>query len=92
MKRRPVSRAPRSACRTRAAWEGKSGTNHVFLGFLGFRQGPVSDLPTGIVQSANRVFEIGWLRRIATYHSPIADPESSPKPAPMKSLRVTAAQ
>ena len=41
---------------------------------------------------SNRVFEVGWLRRIATYHSPIADPESSPKPAPRKSLRVTAAQ
>ena len=41
---------------------------------------------------SNRVFEAGWLRRIATYHRPIADPESSPKPAPRKSLRVTAAQ
>jgi hypothetical protein len=41
---------------------------------------------------SNRVFEIGWLRRIATYHRPIADPESSPKRAPRKSLRVTAAQ
>ena len=41
---------------------------------------------------SNRVFEVGWLRRIATYHRPIADPESSPKPAPRKSLRVTAAQ
>lgn len=41
---------------------------------------------------SNRVFEVGWLRRIATYHRPIADPESSPKRAPRKSLRVTAAQ
>ena len=41
---------------------------------------------------SNRVFEGGWLRRIATYHRPIADPESSPKRAPRKSLRVTAAQ
>ena len=24
---------------------------------------------------SNRVFEVGWLRRIATYHRPIADPE-----------------
>ena len=47
MKRRPVSRAPRSACRTRAAWEGKSGTDHVFPGFT------VSDLQTGIVQTTN---------------------------------------
>ena len=53
MKRRPVSRAPRSACGTRAAWEGKSGTDHVFPGFLGFRQGTVSDLQTGIVQTTN---------------------------------------
>jgi hypothetical protein len=41
---------------------------------------------------SNRVFEVGWLRRIATYHRPIADPESSPKRAPRKSLRVTAAR
>ena len=41
---------------------------------------------------SNRVFEVGWLRRIATYQRPIADPESSPKRAPRKSLRVTAAQ
>ena len=41
---------------------------------------------------SNRVFEVGWLRRIATYHRPIADPESSPKRALRKSLRVTAAQ
>jgi len=41
---------------------------------------------------SNRVFEVGWLRRIATYHRPIADPESSPNRAPRKSLRMTAAQ
>jgi len=41
---------------------------------------------------SNRVFEVGWLRRIATYRRPIADPESSPKRALSKSLRVTAAQ
>jgi hypothetical protein len=41
---------------------------------------------------SNRVFEVGWLRRIATYRRPIADPESSPERAPRKSLRVTAAQ
>jgi hypothetical protein len=41
---------------------------------------------------SNRVFEVGWLRRIATYHRPIADPESSPNRALRKSLRVTAAQ
>ena len=41
---------------------------------------------------SNRVFEVGWLRRIATYHRPIADPQSSPKRALKKSLRVTAAQ
>jgi len=41
---------------------------------------------------SNRVFEVGWLRRIATYDRPIADPESSPNRAPRKSLRVTAAQ
>jgi hypothetical protein len=41
---------------------------------------------------SNRVFEVGWQRRIATYHRPITDPESSPKRAPRKSLRVTAAQ
>ncbi|KRR13023.1 hypothetical protein [Bradyrhizobium valentinum] len=40
---------------------------------------------------SNRVFEAGWLRRVATYR-PIADPESSPKRALRKSLRVTAAQ
>jgi hypothetical protein len=27
---------------------------------------------------SNRVFEVGWLRRVATYRRPIADPESSP--------------
>lgn len=41
---------------------------------------------------SNRVFEVGWLRRIATYRRPIADPESSPERAPRKPLRVTAAQ
>jgi hypothetical protein len=41
---------------------------------------------------SNRVFEVGWLRRVATYHRPMADPESSPKPALRKSLRVTAAR
>jgi len=41
---------------------------------------------------SNRVFEVGWLRRIATYHRPLADPESSSKRAPRKSLRVTAAR
>jgi len=41
---------------------------------------------------SNRVFEAGWLRRIATYRRPIADPESSPKRALGKSLRETAAQ
>ena len=41
---------------------------------------------------SNRVFEVGWLRRVATYRRPIADPESSPTRALRKSLRVTAAQ
>ena len=41
---------------------------------------------------SNRVFEAGWLRRIATYRRPIADTESSPKRALRKSLRETAAQ
>ena len=41
---------------------------------------------------SNRVFEVGWLRRIATYRRPIADPEASPERALRKSLRVTAAQ
>ena len=41
---------------------------------------------------SNRVFEVGWLRRIATYHRPIVDPKSSPKRALKKPLRVTAAQ
>jgi hypothetical protein len=41
---------------------------------------------------SNRVFEAGWLRRVATYRRPIADPESSPERAPRKSAQVTAAQ
>jgi hypothetical protein len=41
---------------------------------------------------SNRVFEVGWLRRVATYRRPIPDPESSPERALRKSLRVTAAQ
>jgi hypothetical protein len=41
---------------------------------------------------ANRVFEVGWLRRVATYRRPITDPESSPRRALRKSLRVTAAR
>ena len=41
---------------------------------------------------SNRVFEVGWLRRVATYRQPIANPESSPQRALRKSLRVTAAQ
>jgi hypothetical protein len=40
---------------------------------------------------SDRVFEVGWLRRVATYRRPIADPESGPKRALRKSLRVTAA-
>jgi hypothetical protein len=39
---------------------------------------------------SNRVFEAGWLRRIATYRRPIADPDSSPERGLRKSLRVTA--
>ncbi|WP_157088334.1 hypothetical protein [Bradyrhizobium jicamae] len=41
---------------------------------------------------SNRVFEVGWLRRIATYRRPIADMESGPERAPRRSLRVTAAR
>ena len=41
---------------------------------------------------SNRVFAVGWLRRVATYRRPIADPESNPKRALRQSLRVTAAQ
>ncbi|OCK62615.1 hypothetical protein [Bradyrhizobium sp. LMTR 3] len=41
---------------------------------------------------SNRVFEVGWMRRVATYRRPIADTESSPERALRKSLRVTAAQ
>ena len=41
---------------------------------------------------SNRVFEAGWLRRVATYRRPIADPESSPERILRKSLRVTAAR
>ena len=41
---------------------------------------------------SNRVFEVGWLRRVATYRRPLADPESSPERAPRKPLRVTAAR
>jgi hypothetical protein len=38
---------------------------------------------------SNRVFEVGWLRRVATYHRPIADLGIEPKRALRKSLRVT---
>jgi hypothetical protein len=41
---------------------------------------------------SNRVFEVGWLRRIATYRRPIADPESGPERALRKSAQVTAVQ
>jgi hypothetical protein len=41
---------------------------------------------------SNRVFEVGWMRRVATYRRPIADPESAPQRALRKSLRVTAAR
>lgn len=41
---------------------------------------------------SNRVFETGWLRRVATYRRPIAEAESSPERALRKSLRVTAAR
>jgi hypothetical protein len=41
---------------------------------------------------SNRVFEAGWLRRVATYRRPIAEAESSPERALRKSLRVTAAR
>ena len=40
---------------------------------------------------SNRVFETGWLRRVATYRRPLADPESSPERA-VRKLRVTAAR
>jgi hypothetical protein len=39
---------------------------------------------------SNRVFEVGWLRRVATHRRPIGDVDSGPKGAPRKSLRVTA--
>jgi hypothetical protein len=41
---------------------------------------------------SNRVFEAGWLRRIATYRRPIAEAEAGPERALRKSLRVTAAR
>ena len=41
---------------------------------------------------SNRVFEVGWLRRVATYRQPITDPESGPKRALRKSAQMTAAQ
>ena len=41
---------------------------------------------------SNRVFETGWLRRVATYRRPIVEAESSPERALRKSLRVTAAR
>jgi hypothetical protein len=41
---------------------------------------------------SNRVFEVGWLRRVATYRRPIAEAESSPERAVRKPLRVTAAR
>ena len=41
---------------------------------------------------SNRVFEVGWLRRVATYRQPIGDTGAGAKGAPRKSLRVTAAR
>lgn len=41
---------------------------------------------------SNRVFEVGWLRRVATYRQPIANAESSPERVLRKSLQVTAAR
>ena len=41
---------------------------------------------------SNRVFEVGWLRRVATYRRPIAEAESNPERAVRKPLRVTAAR
>jgi len=41
---------------------------------------------------SNRVFEVGWLRRVATYRQPIANAESSPERVLRKSAQVTAAR
>ncbi len=41
---------------------------------------------------SNRVFESGWLRRIATYRRPLAEADSSPERAVRKPLRVTASR
>jgi hypothetical protein len=41
---------------------------------------------------SNRLFETGWLRRVATYRRPIAEAESGPERGVRKSLRVTAAR
>jgi hypothetical protein len=41
---------------------------------------------------SNRVFETGWLRRVATYRRPIAEAEAGPERAVRKSLRMTAAR
>jgi hypothetical protein len=41
---------------------------------------------------SNRVFEVGWLRRVATYRHPIWYSGSGAKGGPRKSLRVTAAR
>jgi hypothetical protein len=56
----------------------------------GWPRGPMLRQPRNL--PSNRVFEVGWLRRVATYRGPIADPESSPKRALRKLLRLTAAQ
>ncbi len=41
---------------------------------------------------SNRVFETGWLRRIATYRRPIAETDAGPERALRKPLRMTAAR
>jgi hypothetical protein len=41
---------------------------------------------------ANRVFEVGWLRRVDSYRRPIADAEPSPRRAQNETLRASAAR
>ena len=41
---------------------------------------------------SNRVFEAGWLRRVATYRRAVGDAEMAPGRAPRRALRVTAAR
>jgi hypothetical protein len=66
MKRRPLSRSPRSALGTRAGSEGIRGQSTFSRASCTSARGTVSDLQTGIVQTTNYDLDFPFIGKSST--------------------------